>query len=39
MTAKDFRQLALSLPETEERAHMDYPDFRVGGKIFATVGS
>jgi len=39
MTANDFRQIALSLPETEERAHMDHPDFRVGGKIFATVGS
>jgi len=39
MTAKDFRQIALSLPETEERAHMDHPAFRVGGKIFATVGS
>jgi hypothetical protein len=38
MTAKDFRQIALSLPETEERAHMDHPDFRVGGKIFATLG-
>jgi hypothetical protein len=38
MTAKDFRQLALSLPETEERAHMDHPDFRVAGKIFATLG-
>jgi hypothetical protein len=39
MTAKDFRQIGLSLPETEERAHMDHPDFRVDGKIFATVGS
>jgi hypothetical protein len=38
MTAKDFRRIALSLPETEERAHMDHPDFRVGGKIFATLG-
>ena len=38
MTAKDFRRLALSLPEAEERAHMNYPDFRVGGKIFATLG-
>ena len=38
MTAKDFRQIALSLPETEERAHMDHPDFRVAGKIFATLG-
>jgi hypothetical protein len=38
MTAKDFRQIALSLPETEERAHMAHPDFRVAGKIFATLG-
>jgi hypothetical protein len=38
MTAKDFRQIALSLPETEERSHMNHPDFRVGGKIFATLG-
>jgi len=38
MTADDFRRLALSFPETEERAHMDHPDFRVGGKIFATLG-
>jgi len=38
MTAKDFRQIALSLPETEERAHMSHPDFRVAGKIFATLG-
>ena len=38
MTAKDFRKIALSLPETEERAHMDHPDFRVAGKIFATLG-
>jgi hypothetical protein len=38
MTAKDFRQIALSLPESEERAHMSHPDFRVGGKIFATLG-
>jgi hypothetical protein len=38
MTVKDFRQIALSLPETEERAHMGHPDFRVAGKIFATLG-
>jgi hypothetical protein len=38
MTAKDFRRLALTLPETEERAHMEHPDFRVGGKVFATLG-
>ncbi len=38
MTSNDFRRLALSFPETEERAHMDHPDFRVAGKIFATLG-
>jgi hypothetical protein len=38
MTAGEFRRLALSLPETEERSHMNHPDFRVGGKIFATLG-
>jgi len=38
MTPSDFRRLALSFPETEERAHMDHPDFRVAGKIFATLG-
>ena len=38
MTANDFRRLARSFPETEERAHMDHPDFRVAGKIFATLG-
>jgi hypothetical protein len=38
MTATDFRNLALSLPETEEQAHMSHPDFRVCGKIFATLG-
>jgi hypothetical protein len=38
MTADDFRQIALSLPEALECAHMDHPDFRVRGKIFATLG-
>lgn len=38
MTANDFRRLALSLPEASEAAHMGHPDFRVGGKIFATLG-
>jgi hypothetical protein len=37
MTAKDFREIALSLPGSVESAHMDHPDFRVGGKIFATL--
>ena len=38
MTANDFRELALSLPEVIESAHMRHPDFRVGGRIFATLG-
>ena len=38
MTAADFRRIALSMPEAEENAHMSHPDFRVGGKIFATLG-
>jgi hypothetical protein len=38
MTAHQFRRMAMSLPEVEERGHMDHPDFRVGGKIFATLG-
>ena len=38
MTADDFRQIALGLPEASESAHMDHPDFRVRGKIFATLG-
>jgi hypothetical protein len=33
-----FRRLALSLPEAKEEAHMGHPDFRVRGKIFATLG-
>ena len=38
MTANAFRQIALSLPEAVESAHMNHPDFRVHGKIFATLG-
>jgi hypothetical protein len=37
MTANDFRRLALSLPEAIEAEHMGHPDFRVAGKIFATL--
>lgn len=37
MTVKEFRNLALSFPEALEASHMDHPDFRVGGKIFATL--
>jgi YjbR protein len=38
MTPNDFRRLALSLPKAEQYAHMDHPDFRVAGNIFATLG-
>ena len=38
MTSTGFRRIALSLAGVEERAHMGHPDFRVGGKIFATLG-
>lgn len=37
MTPNGFRKLALSLPGTLESEHMDHPDFRVRGKIFATI--
>ncbi|HEV3255917.1 MAG TPA: MmcQ/YjbR family DNA-binding protein [Gemmataceae bacterium] len=37
MTADEFRNLALSLPEASEAAHMGHPDFRLRGKIFATL--
>ena len=32
-----FRAMALSLPGAEECEHMGNPDFRVGGRIFATL--
>jgi hypothetical protein len=38
MTAADFRRMALRFPEATEGAHMNHPDFRVAGKIFATLG-
>lgn len=38
MTADLFRKLALGLPAATEAAHMGHPDFRVRGKIFATLG-
>ena len=38
MTAAKFRSIALSMPDAAEGAHMGHADFRVGGKIFATLG-
>ena len=38
MTEEEFRRLAVALPEAAEASHMGHPDFRVGGKVFATLG-
>ena len=37
MTAEDFRRIALSFDGAEESSHMGVADFRVGGRIFATL--
>ena len=39
VNANDFRRIALSLKGAEESSHMGNPDFRVGGRIFATLAS
>src|SRR6185312_6464688 len=39
MNAADFRRIALSLAGAEEGSHMGAADFRVGGRIFATLAS
>ncbi|HKW34922.1 MAG TPA: MmcQ/YjbR family DNA-binding protein [Candidatus Acidoferrum sp.] len=39
MNAKDFRRIALSLEGAEEGSHIGAVDFRVGGRIFATLAS
>jgi hypothetical protein len=38
MTQNEFRKPALGLPGAVEAAHMNHPDFRVAGKIFAALG-
>ncbi len=38
MTASEFRDLALSQAGAVESSHMGHADFRVGGKVFATLG-
>ena len=37
MTAKEFRSAALSLPGASQSAHMGHPDFRLAGRVFATL--
>lgn len=39
MSPDDFRRIALSLEGAEEGSHMGSPDFRVGGRIFATLAA
>jgi len=39
MNINDFRRIALSLEGAEESSHMGNPDFRVGGRIFATLAA
>ena len=39
MKAADFRRIALSLEGAVEGSHMGAADFRVGGRIFATLAS
>jgi hypothetical protein len=38
-SAADFRRIALAFPGAEEGSHMGHADFRVGGRIFATLGA
>lgn len=39
MNAADFRRIALSFAGAEEGSHMGAVDFRVGGRIFATLAA
>ena len=39
MKPSDFRRIALSLEGAEQGSHMGAVDFRVGGRIFATLAS
>jgi hypothetical protein len=38
MTIDEFRRMALEIPTAVEQSHMNHPDFRVEGKIFASLG-
>lgn len=37
LNAADFRRIALGMKDAIESAHMGHPDFRVNGRIFATL--
>jgi hypothetical protein len=38
VTPKNFRRIALAMPDAIVASHMGHPDFRVGKKIFASLG-
>src|SRR5215813_8316096 len=38
MSASSFRRIALTLPEAIEGAHQGHADFRVGKRVFASLG-
>ena len=37
VTVSAARKILLALPDTEEKAHMGHPDFRVNNRIFASL--
>jgi hypothetical protein len=39
MTINEFRKMALEIPKAVEQSHMNHPDFRIAGKIFASLGA
>jgi hypothetical protein len=39
MTSDEFRKMALEIPKAVEQSHMNHPDFRIAGKIFASLGA
>lgn len=39
MRVDDFRRIALTFEGAQESSHMGSPDFRVGGRIFATLAA
>jgi hypothetical protein len=39
MTPDEFRHVVLSMPNAVQSSHLGHPDFRVGNKVFATLGS
>ena len=39
MTINEFRKMALEIPKAVEQSHMNHPDFRIAGKIFASLSA